>query len=253
MTSNVNVSETVDETIVSMCNHLLNAIETVGKDTTRPITIGLSGGSLVQQLSAELPNYSARLAPYTTRLRFLFCDERFVPLDHADSTYHGFASHGLFEKLGVDARSQVLTINPAVSLDECAEDYERQLRAVYNEETRGFDILLLGIGPDGHTCSLFPDGHKSFSDCFDPETRKKMVIAVRDSPKPPPLRVTLTLDFINNSRYLYFVAVGENKASVLRTILVDKNLSIPSANVRPSNANGELVWFLDKAAAANLD
>jgi 6-phosphogluconolactonase len=252
MTSNVNVSETVPETIVSMCNHLINAIETVGKAPDRVITIGLSGGSLIQQLSAELPNRLTRLAPYATRLRFLFCDERFVPLDHKDSTFYGFLSEKLFQNIGVDPETAVLKINPNLALDECAEDYARRLSEVIDPATKGFDILLLGIGPDGHTCSLFP-GHKSFSDCFDSETRSKLVISVRDSPKPPPQRVTLTLDCINNSRFLYFVAVGEGKASILKTILVDKDLTIPSANVRPNRAEGELIWFLDKPAASQIN
>jgi 6-phosphogluconolactonase len=252
MTSNVNVSESVAETIVSMCNHLISAIETVGKESDRAITIGLSGGSLIQQLSAELPNHLTRLAPYTARLRFFFCDERYVPLDHTDSTCFGFLSEQFFQKLGVDPESAVLKINPNLSLDECAEDYARRLSEVLNHATHGFDILLLGIGPDGHTCSLFP-GHKSFSDCHDSETRQKLVIAVRDSPKPPPQRVTLTLDYINNSRFLYFVAVGENKSGILKTIVVDKDMSIPSANVKPARPENTLIWFLDKPAASQIN
>jgi 6-phosphogluconolactonase len=74
-------------------------------------------------------------------------------------------------------------------------------------------------------------------------------LPISDSPKPPPQRVTLTLPFINNSNYLYFCAVGEGKADMLKRILVDNDLTIPSANVRPKNSNGKLVWFLDKPAA----
>lgn len=156
-----------------------------------------------------------------------------------------------FQKINVDPETSVYKINPALSLDKCADDYAARLQEVIDKERQGFDILLLGIGPDGHTCSLFPD-HKSFSDCFDGETKKKLVISVRDSPKPPPERVTLTLDYINNSKFIYFCAVGENKAGILKSILVDKDLKIPSANVKPAHNDGVLVWFLDKPAASQL-
>lgn len=254
MSTKIDVSPTVNETIVSLCVHLIGAIETVAK--ARPdqsaITIGLSGGSLIQQLSGELPNHKSKLEPYTDRLRFLFCDERYAPLDHSDNTYYGFLSHQFFSKLNIDHDKAVLKIKPELPLDECAQDYANQLEQVIDKQRQGFDILLLGIGPDGHTCSLFPD-HKSFRDCFDPETRKRLVISVRDSPKPPPQRVTLTLDYINNSRFLFFCAVGDNKATMLRTILTDKDLKIPSANVKPNHSDGQLIWFLDKAAAQNLN
>ena len=253
MTTNIKVSPSVETTVESMCNDLLNAIDTLGKESDRVITIGLSGGSLIQQLSAELPKHQFRLEPYTSRLRFLYCDERYVPLDHKDSTFWGFLNEGFFSKLNINPDTAVYKINPELPLDECAEDYSKRLREILSPQTQGFNILLLGMGPDGHTCSLFPDGHKSLSDCFDPETRHKLVIAVRDSPKPPSQRVTLTLDCINKSRFLYFVAVGEGKSSVLRQILHDKELKIPSANVKPSLSNGELVWYLDSAAASKLN
>ena len=79
-----------------------------------------------------------------------------------------------------------------------------------------------------------------------------MVLPISDSPKPPPQRVTLTLPFIKNSNYLYFCAVGDGKADMLKRILADGDMTIPSANVRPKNSYGKLLWFLDQPAAKLL-
>lgn len=103
-----------------------------------------------------------------------------------------------------------------------------------------FDLLLLGMGPDGHTCSLFP-GHALLAE------DKVLVAPIADSPKPPPRRITMTYPLINNARACVFAMSGAGKADMVKRILGDGE-QLPAGLVRPTN--GTLTWILDEAAAA---
>lgn len=108
-----------------------------------------------------------------------------------------------------------------------------------------FDLILLGIGPDGHTASLFP-GHELLTE------EDRWVAYLDDSPKPPPRRITLTYPVINHASKVAFVATGEGKQDVLATIMDEPaGLSLPASRVRPTQ-NGQLYWFVDDAASAKV-
>merc|ERR1712216_111509 len=108
-----------------------------------------------------------------------------------------------------------------------------------------FELILLGMGPDGHTCSLFP-GHRLLGETLH------LVASIEDSPKPPPKRITLTYPVLNSAKRIAFVAAGASKADVLPLVARPLNMLgpsdtlLPSARVRPSD--GELIWFVDDAA-----
>ncbi|NWU88260.1 6PGL phosphogluconolactonase, partial [Onychorhynchus coronatus] len=117
-------------------------------------------------------------------------------------------------------------------------------QAFPGQEVPVFDLLVLGVGPDGHTCSLFP-GHPLLQE------RDEIVAALEDSPKPPAARVTLTLRALNAARRLLVVATGASKAPVLKRILEgQEEPPLPAALLRPRS--GRLRWLLDEAAAAEL-
>ncbi|CAF3504894.1 unnamed protein product [Rotaria sp. Silwood1] len=105
---------------------------------------------------------------------------------------------------------------------------------------KSFDIILLGMGPDGHTASLFPN-HSVLN------VNQGLVTYVKDSPKPPPERVTLTLNAINEAKYKIAVVTGESKSNIVKEIIEDKNRTYPIGQIE------NLIWYLDKAAASKLE
>ncbi|XP_014886693.1 6-phosphogluconolactonase [Poecilia latipinna] len=203
-------------------------------------TLGLSGGSLVSMLSKEL---LALPQPDCSKWVIGFCDERLVSFDDPESTF-GLYQNQLFPKINIP-ESGILTIDSSLPVAECAEDYACKLKQVFpGEEFPVFDLLLLGMGPDGHTCSLFP-GHPLL------EETKKIVAPISDSPKPPPQRVTMTFPVVNAARCVAFVSTGGSKATVLKGVLGGGKASpYPAARVAPTS--GELFWLIDDPAAAAL-
>ncbi|KAM4598562.1 6-phosphogluconolactonase isoform 1-T3 [Polymixia lowei] len=203
-------------------------------------TLGLSGGSLVSMLSKEL---LALPALDCSKWVVGFCDERLVPYDDPESTY-GLYKNQLFSKVNIPD-SGILAIDPSLPVNECAEDYSRKLKEAFpNDDKPTFDMLLLGMGPDGHTCSLFP-GHPLL------EEMEKIVAPISDSPKPPPQRVTMTFPVVNSARCVAFVSTGASKAPVLKEVLEGgAGPALPAARVVPTE--GELFWLIDQPAAALL-
>lgn len=145
-----------------------------------------------------------------TKWQFFFCDERFVPETDSDSTY-GLYKNALMPKISLN-EDQFIWIDISGTVEESAADYERKILKEFNMEKAvvpRFDLLLLGMGPDGHTCSLFP-GHALL------EEHHKLIAAIEDSPKPPPKRVTMTLPLINNATCCIFAMCGEGKADMVK-------------------------------------
>uniref|UniRef100_A0A8C2EHK4 6-phosphogluconolactonase n=1 Tax=Cyprinus carpio TaxID=7962 RepID=A0A8C2EHK4_CYPCA len=208
--------------------------------TGESFSLGLSGGSLVSILSKELP-----AVPGLDCSRWLigFCDERLVPFSDPESTY-GLYKNQLFEKINIP-EDRILAIDPSLPVQECADDYAAKLSKAFNSEhIPVFDMLLLGMGPDGHTCSLFPD-HPLLQES------QRTVAPISDSPKPPPQRVTMTLPTVNAARCVVFVSTGGSKAPVLKQVLEGgEGPALPASLVAPRR--GELFWLMDEPAAASL-
>ena len=139
----------------------------------------------------------------------------------------------------------------SLSPAEAVECYQSRLVSVLGQPLK-IDILLLGAGPDGHTCSFFPN-HEALSELEPPKGR--IIAHITDSPKPPPERITLTLPVINNASCCVFAAVGGSKAEMVAKLLgenePDNKEDLPARMVKPSN--GELYWIIDKSAATNLN
>ncbi|KAG0344373.1 suppressor of los1-1 [Podila humilis] len=206
-------------------------------------TLAISGGSLPKQLSAVLKNNKS--VDFSKWIVY-FADERCVPLDHEDSNYL-LSKNELFDHVAIPAEN-IHTIDPDLVNDpeEAAEDYISQLAKTFATKDAVrfpvFDLILLGVGPDGHTCSLFPD-HPLL------EENKEWVASIKDSPKPPSCRITLTFPVLNHAHHVAFVAAGAGKQDMLHQLL-DTPGHLPAQMVKP--VSGTLSWFVDDAAAQKI-
>ncbi|XP_020677750.1 probable 6-phosphogluconolactonase 4, chloroplastic [Dendrobium catenatum] len=215
-------------------------------------TVVLSGGSLVKSLRKLVET------PYGDSIdwgkwHIFWVDERVVPKDHPDSNYK-LVFDGFLSKVQIPA-GQVYAINDSLSAAGAADDYESCLKHLVNEGVLllspatgfpKFDLMLLGMGPDGHIASLFP-GHILLTE------NERWVTFINNSPKPPPERITFTFPVINSSAYVALVATGAGKADVVHQAFGSKNSSsvlLPVQMVKLDN--GILTWFADKAAASKL-
>ena len=225
-------------------------VQEVGKKAVRAngrFLIALSGGTTPETLYRALasPAFADRFD--WSRTTFFFSDERCVAPDDPRSNY-ALAQRALFIPLKI-ASSQVYRMRgESCDPQAAASEYEQQLRLATKTSLSAqpsLDLILLGLGEDGHTASLFP-GAPVLQD-------HQSVIAVTQSPKDPPTRLTMTLGVINEASVVLFLVAGAGKAGVVRAILDPKTEAerqLPAALVAPEK--GRLIWFLDRAAAAEL-
>jgi 6-phosphogluconolactonase len=204
-------------------------------------TIALSGGSTPKRLYQLLAAAPLRDQMPWQRVHLFWGDDRFVPWDNPDSNY-GMANEAMLSHVPIPAEN-IHGIPYGSCLAEAAQQYERTLKSYYGADTLDparplFDIVLLGMGPDGHTASLFP-GKPSLDE------RRRWTIDVPEPGLNPHVpRVSLTFPALDSSRSVAFVAAGADKLAMMRRVLAgDRDL--PSAHIGPV---GELVWFVDKAA-----
>ncbi|KAJ9126129.1 hypothetical protein QFC24_002402 [Naganishia onofrii] len=213
-----------------------DAIEKRGK-----FTLALSGGSLPNNLKGLIGQEGVQWDKW----EIFFCDERVVPLDHEDSNFR--ACNDAFLSHVPIPREQIHTIDESLldDLDELSDEYEKQLISLFAEKNAArfpvFDLILLGMGPDGHTCSLFP-GHELLLET------DRWVAYLEDSPKPPSKRITFTYPVINHAYRVAFVVAGESKQDMLHAVLDQPEEGLPCSRVRPA-APGLVFWFADDAAA----
>lgn len=217
--------------------------------------IAVSGGSLPATLSKALlapDNGTLDDKPQFSKWEIFFADERAVPLDHDDSNY-GLLKKDLLDKIPPTSGSPTVhPINVEVldNTQEISDQYQDALMASFagKDSVRlpQFDLILLGCGPDGHTCSLFP-GHELL------RKTDSWVAAIEDSPKPPARRITLTLPVVTHAVKIAFVATGGGKKEILQKILeTDEGRSLPCGLVN-EQAGEKVSWFTDGAATEGVN
>lgn len=173
-------------------------------------------------------------------------DERCVPLDSPDASWP-LIEQALLQTLPIP-KDQQLQPKSDLSAEVAALDYEQQLASliVDDDSAPHFDMVWLGMGEDGHTLSLFP-GHAAL------KYTEPFVVAVHNSPKPPPDRISLTLRALTNATNCLIMATGSGKAEVIGQIFNDHvALPIKQAADTLENAGGQVIWLFDEAAASKL-
>jgi 6-phosphogluconolactonase len=193
--------------------------------------LGLTGGRSPRAIH-EAMVAQAKDLPWT-KLQITFGDERCVPPDDADSNYR-IAKESLIDPTGLP-EGNVFRMRGEIDPAAAAQEYEAKLAAVaarLGEARYTHDLLLLGLGEDGHIASLFPNAASL-------EEKERNVLPVI-GPKPPPQRLTMTLPLINSSRHIMFLVPDPAKRAVVEAI-IDGDASYPAARVR---AQEQVTWLL---------
>ena len=205
----------------------------------------LSGGSTPRGLYALLADDGGPFKGRVdwSRVHFFWGDERCVPSDHPESNYR-MARESMLEKLSPPTENVHRIPTELVDPEKIASSYEADLRRFFRpaaEEPPRFDLVLLGMGPDGHTASLFPHT-EALGD-------RGRFVAANWVEKLRAHRVTLTLPVINNARSVLFLVAGGDKARALDAVLRGPRRpeALPAQAVRP--VDGDLWWFVDRAAS----
>ena len=239
---NLNIFNTADEALTALAEYFIKigngAITERGK-----FTVALSGGSSPKALYELLASTSYADQLDWTKTYFFFGDERNVPQDNKDSNYL-MAKKALFDPLMISP-VQIFPIDTTFEPAEAASKYWEMISAFFDDIELSFDLVLLGLGDNSHTASLFPHTpvlHDTVPGVKDVWLEDQQV-----------WRITLNAPLINDSRFIAFLVYGEGKAVAVHHVLEDEeNIEEYPAQLIDSII-GETEWFLDEPAALNLE
>jgi 6-phosphogluconolactonase len=205
-------------------------------------SIALSGGSTPRQLHHRLASPPLVEQVDWERVHVFFGDERHVPPDDPQSNYR-MADETLLSRVPIQ-QAHIHRMRGELAPEQAAADYENQLRLFFGNDPPRLDVILLGMGDNGHTASLFPG--------LTAVREQQRWVVAEEVPEVDMWRITLTPVVLNLGRQVMFLVAGEAKASMLRQVLEGTYAPDegPAQIVRP--APGEVIWLVDAAAAAKL-
>ena len=207
--------------------------------------VALTGGTIAEAIHRQIALRAGEYDVDWDHVVFWWGDERLVAADSADRNAAD-ARAAFLDVVGASKVHEIPSTDTAADVDAAAAAYGDLMRGSGGGE---FDLVMLGMGPDGHVASLFPG-----FDQLDVDDR--IAVPVTGSPKPPPERVSLTFAALNHTRAVWFLVTGEGKADAVRRALADDGdvHQTPARGVRPApkSGAGETIWFLDLAAAGAL-
>lgn len=210
------------------------------------VHVALTGGSVGIDSLAAIGDPSRRQKIDWNRVHLWWGDERWLPSGDSERN-DAQADTALLSKIGCPVSNihRFPAADQGLDLDAAAHSYaaELALHAPEGERNPTFDLVFLGVGPDGHIASLFPG-------CDEIREREETVVAVRNSPKPPPERLSLTLPVINSANQVWLCLAGADKAPSLGLALAGANYAeVPVAGASGRN---KTVFLVDQAAAAEV-
>jgi 6-phosphogluconolactonase len=208
--------------------------------------ISLTGGSMGAAVLAAAGRSPRAARIDWSRVHFWWSDERFVPRSDTDRNDRQ-AREAFLDGLDIPAENihAMLGSDEGVDLDAAAAAYAEELARFPGAEGAwpSFDVCFLGVGPDGHIASLFPDRAEI-------QITDRSVVGVRDSPKPPPERITMTRPVLNSSKRVWLVLSGTDKAAALGLALAGASYaSVPAAGAK---GRKRTTFFVDQAAASQV-
>lgn len=239
------VAETPAELAAGVADRFLTRVRARTRNG-RVAHIALTGGSMGGAVLRSVREHPRAGKIDWSLVHFWWGDERFVPRDHADRNSVQ-SREALLDHIPVPAENvhEIAGPDSGLSLDESAAAYAAELARFGDDGAAwpSFAVCFLGVGPDGHIASLFPDRDEV-------TVTDAAVLPVRDSPKPPPERVTLTRPVLNWSKRVWLVLTGADKASALGLALAGASYtSVPAAGAK---GRKRTIFFVDEAAASEV-
>ncbi len=204
-------------------------------------TVALSGGSTPRGMFSLLASGVIPDIEWN-KICFFWGDERHVPPDSPMSNYK-MANDSMLSKVSIDPANVYRIRAEGSDSDAVAQEYETAIQGFFDLKTGEFprfDLILLGLGPDGHTASLFPG--------TDALRERRRIFVANWVEKLKEFRFTLSFPAINQAAHVAFLVSGAEKAPMLKEIIEDKNAGLPAQGIRPKNGN--VIWFVDKAATS---
>ncbi len=202
----------------------------------------LSGGNSPKALFKLLATYSYKNKVDWDKINFFFADERDVPKDDPENNGN-MVKETLFDPLNISP-SQIFAIDTSLSPEKSASAYTQTIQDHFDGKKLEFDLILLGLGDNSHTASLFP-----YTKILTEQSSSVKSVYLADKKK---YRISMTASLINQAKNVAFLAYGHSKAAAVKHVLKDafNPHEFPAQLIKP--INGKLEWFIDKSAAAEI-
>lgn len=241
MNQTIRIFKTVEKLLAAMADYFVTIAQS-SIALRGEFNVALSGGSSPKKLYELLASPPFKQQIYWDKINFFFGDERYVPANDPENNAL-MVKTALFDPLNISA-SKIFPVNTFLSPDESAKEYSETIARHFKDQKVSFDLILLGLGDNSHTASLFP----YTSVLNDKSASIKAVFLEQQNV----YRITMTAPMINQAGHIAFLVYGQAKALAVVHVLEDGSDpdKYPAQMIRPEE--GELHWYLDEAAAADL-
>jgi 6-phosphogluconolactonase len=239
---NLNIFETENEVLRALADYFVKVADEAIV-TRKRFAVALSGGSSPKKLYQLLASPAYNKQVDWEKVYFFFGDERNVPKDSPDSNYL-MAKNALFDPLEISTLN-IFPVDTTLEPAAAAKKYAEEIEQFFDEDELSFDLVLLGLGDNSHTASLFP-----YTPVLHDTTPSVKEVWLEDQQV---FRITLNAPLINEAKHIAFLVYGAGKAEAVHHVLEDdEDIENYPAQLIDSIV-GEVHWFLDEAAAANLE